>query len=248
MPWNRAAWPTVLCLGTTLPTLAQEPLPKPGSPPRASTHAQPVVRPPFRYRGISIDVSVLASDHALQPLLPSLRRQIDIAVDARVKPEIAEFFKTVPIALGLVPGGGPGYCDGKSIVMVAQPLAFDRVVLLHELIHAYHARRTTNEERQQIRKFFREASGPYHLSPTEYFLTNPQEFLAVTGSIYLHGSIPRAPSTREAIREAQPDYYRFLSRLFDPPTDPTPPESATNPGPISPPPSQSPDHQPASPP
>ena len=45
-------------------------------------------------------------------------------------------------------------------------------------------------------------------------MSNPAEFFAVTASCYLNGTVARDPYTREAIRERQPDYYAYLSRLF----------------------------------
>ena len=223
VPPTRLALLALLCFTLPVPAPAPADDPPAGSQTRARPGARAKARarpgqaeaiPKFRYRGMTIDVAALWGTDELESVLPSLRRQIDITVDARVKPEIAEFFRSIPVALGPVPGGGPGFCDGRSVVMTAAPLPADRVVLLHELMHAYHHKLTTAQHRSVVR-FHREAAQAYSLPTTEYFLTNVNEFFAVTASIHAHGSIPRAPGSREAIRAAQPEYARLLAEIFD---------------------------------
>ena len=232
MAWIRATLVALLCVGLAAsvpaddpPTRQQKASPKASdrakSKSRAGTNAHADAIPKFRYRGMAIDVSVLWGSEALEQVLPTLRRQIDITVDARVKPEIAEYFRSIPAKLGPVPIGGPGYCAGQSVTMIPQPIAFDRVVLLHELCHAFH-QKVTDAQRREILKYYKEALQAYRMSPNEYFLTNPQEFFAATASIYLHGQIPRAPYTRKAIHAAQPEYHKLLAEMFDPPTEADP--------------------------
>jgi hypothetical protein len=64
----------------------------------------------------------------------------------------------------------------------------------------------------------------YNLPRTEYAMSDESEFLAVTASIYLRGKSSRKPHDRPTIRSAQPDYYKFLSELFDP--EPAGPQAA----------------------
>ncbi len=49
-----------------------------------------------------------------------------------------------------------------------------------------------------------------------YVLKNQAEFFAMTASVYLHGRLAREPFTRDELRQKQPIYYRFLTRLFGP--------------------------------
>jgi hypothetical protein len=46
-------------------------------------------------------------------------------------------------------------------------------------------------------------------------LKNPQEYFAVTASLYLWGRVAKPPFTRENLRARQPIYYRWLAKLFD---------------------------------
>ena len=244
MKWSRLAALT-LCYAVIAPigAPADDP-PKPTPPVKAKK--RPRVAPQdwskFRYRGITIDVSALADYENPESNIASLRRQIDIVADVKTRPEIADFFLKVTTTLGPVPGGGPGFCSGRFVVMTPEVIPPDRVVLLHEFLHAWHGT-LKPEAQRELTKYHQQALHAYGLAPTEYFLTNVGEFFAVTASIYLHGQIPRPPATRQAIQRAQPEYYRFLASLFDPKSaaeqGPAPnalppsrspgPQSATNP-------------------
>ncbi len=193
---------------------------------------------------MTVDVTFLKNHANADPVLASIRRQIDIVVDARVKPEIAAFFRRIRAAVGTVPPqAGSGISYGESVLITAQPIAANRVVLLHELLHSYHHLALKGDPKRQLTRFFKEAAQAYRHAPNEYFLLNEYEFFAVTASIYLHGRIPRPPFSREAIRTAQPEYAQFLADLFDPPpTKPAKPTPAGEPSdkPGEPPPNSTP--------
>ena len=67
-----------------------------------------------------------------------------------------------------------------------------------------------------LRRFYDEALAGGLYPPDAFLMTNPIEFFGVTASCYLNGTIAREPFSRAAIRERQPGYYAFLSRLFGP--------------------------------
>src|SRR5262249_48562862 len=92
------------------------------------------------YRGLPADISALDNVKDAWHTLVSLKHQIDIVVDVRVKPKIAAFFSTVPIKFGQARDDGLGFYDGSAVVLTTDPIHPDRGVLIHELLHAYHDR------------------------------------------------------------------------------------------------------------
>jgi hypothetical protein len=168
------------------------------------------------YRGFTADISALDKAKDAGQTLVSLKHQIDIVVDARVKPEIAAFFSTVQIKLGEVKDDGLGFYDGSAVVLTNDPIHPDRGVLIHELLHAYHDRKMGKDEMRRVSAYYEAAPRAYDLPRTEYAMSNESEFFAVTASIYLRGKSSRKPHDRRTIRAAQPDYYKFLGELFDP--------------------------------
>jgi hypothetical protein len=99
-------------------------------------------------------------------------------------------------------------------------------VLLHEFLHAYHARLMPNGyENLGIKAAFVEAKSKDMLDKKSYTMFNYQEFFAVTASIFLTGKDSvHEPKTRDALREKMPDYYKYLVDLFgfDPAPSKTP--------------------------
>jgi hypothetical protein len=170
------------------------------------------------YRGFTVDISPLDHVKDAGQSLVSLKHQIDIVLDARVKPEIAAFFSTVPIKLGDVPDEGLGFYDGNAVVLTIGRIHPDRGVLIHELLHAYHDRKMGKVEMRRLKAYYEEAPQAYNLPRTEYAMSSESEYFAVTASIYLRGKSSRKPHDRPTIRDAQPDYYKFLGELFDPET------------------------------
>jgi len=176
----------------------------------------------FRYRGLTIDVGALADSPDRDSSIAALRNQIDMVVDAKVKPEVANFFLTVPVELGFVPDGQLGVCRDHSVFLTSEPIPVDRGVLIHELTHAYHQMKLTDDHKRQVTRFHKEATRSYGLSSNEYFLSNESEFFAVTASISLRGRSSRLPHTRQILKAVQPDYYKLLGAMFDPkPADPS---------------------------
>ena len=117
-----------------------------------------------------------------------------------------------------------------GIVMV-RPLRLDpkRPVVLHEYLHAFHAHMLPRGYNDQAIAHFYNAAKKKDLFPEgSYFLANEQEFFAVTASILLSGSETIEPFSRDKIKEKLPDYYRYLTWLFE-----LDPDQSTTPSPVA---------------
>jgi len=105
-------------------------------------------------------------------------------------------------------------------------------VILHELLHAYHAKLMPQGlDNLGIRAYHADAMSKQVFAKEEYALKNQAEFFAVTASIFLSGmeSI-QEPKTRARLKEKLPKYYKYLVDLFgfDPDAS-TPVASPANP-------------------
>jgi hypothetical protein len=89
-------------------------------------------------------------------------------------------------------------------------------VILHELLHAYHAKLMPQGfDNLGIRAFFADATSKNVFGKEEYALFNHKEFFAVTASIFLAGKESiHEPHTRAALKEKLPKYYKYLVELF----------------------------------
>ena len=169
------------------------------------------------HRGFTIDIKTLVDNKVpdQEEIKRLYRRQIDIVADLPLRPEVLEYFQKVPILTEAMNTANPGRCDGKRVFLEARMLAPDRVILLHELLHAYHHQVLAGGERNPtVIAAYQAALGIYPFNRNEDFLANEREFFAVTASIYLYGNILRPPYSRETIQEAQPAYFNYLASLF----------------------------------
>jgi hypothetical protein len=166
----------------------------------------------FPYRGFTVDIS---SAPNFTDILDSIKHQIDIVADCGVKPDILAFFQSQIIVLkssGDHGGEFDSNSEGVSAFASAQPP--DNPVILHELLHAYHFRMVPERfSNPVILRFYSEAKLAGYKEGA-YLLKNPQEFFAVTASLYLWGKVARPPFTRENLKVRQPDYYAWLGQLF----------------------------------
>ncbi|THD60931.1 MAG: hypothetical protein E7813_22300 [Bradyrhizobium sp.] len=89
-------------------------------------------------------------------------------------------------------------------------------VVLHELLHAYHAKLMPHGyENMGINNFYSEAQKKNLFGKDEYVLKNSREFFAVTASIFLAGKdSEHAPHNRAKLKELMPDYYKYLVGVF----------------------------------
>ena len=157
------------------------------------------------YRSVTVDTSAIAASPNREAIIDALRRQLDIADAAIVKPDQKTFFRSIPIAIKT---SGSGYSDStKSIALQSQVYERDKPILLQELLRAYHD--------QKLPEGFR---NPDILRLHQQFspaFPNVQEYFAAVASAYLHG-VARDGLTREALKAKQPDGYSWLEKEFGP--------------------------------
>lgn len=103
-------------------------------------------------------------------------------------------------------------------------------VLLHELLHAYHARLLPDGYANKgVIAYYALAKSKDMLPKESYAMKNPMEFFAVTASIFLAGKSEfHDPKSREALKEKMPDYYKYLVGVFG-----FDPEPAASNGPVA---------------
>ena len=106
-------------------------------------------------------------------------------------------------------------------------------VILHELLHAYHAKLLAGGlDNLGIKAMYAKAVSKNVFPREEYAMTNPQEFFAVTASVFLAGKGSlHEPHTRAQLKEKMPKYYKFLVELFgfDPEPSTTPVADSSKP-------------------
>ena len=93
----------------------------------------------------------------------------------------------------------------------------DDPILLHEFLHAYHNRMMSmGFDNLGVKAFYAEAKAKDVFGDKKaYTMFNPQEFFAVTASIFLAGKESlHEPKTREKLREKMPEYYKYLVGVF----------------------------------
>lgn len=122
--------------------------------------------------------------------------------------------------------------SGLGVIMVRPDLRYEKeAVLLHEMLHAYHARLLPDGYANKgVISYYAYAKSKDLLPKETYALKNHMEFFAVTASIFLAGKSEfQEPKTREALKEKMPDYYKYLVGVFG--FDPDP--AAASAGPVA---------------
>jgi len=123
--------------------------------------------------------------------------------------------------------------SGLGVIMVRPDMMrYEKeAVLLHEMMHAYHARLLPDGYANKGVIIYYALAKTKDLLPKEaYAMKNQMEFFAVTASIFLAGkSDIQDPKTREALKEKMPDYYKYLVGIFG--FDPDP--AANSSGPVA---------------
>jgi hypothetical protein len=109
--------------------------------------------------------------------------------------------------------------DARSGVLMVRPAMMSHAqdpVVLHEMLHAYHARLMPNGfENEGVLTHYNLAKTKQLYPAESYVLTNQKEFFAVTASVFLSGKdSAHEPFTRAALKEKQPDYYKYLVGVF----------------------------------
>ena len=175
----------------------------------------------FNFKGVGVDISAIQSLPDLETILASLRRQIDIVDAAVTDPAQKAFLMSVPLVMAASPGAAPDSAaySGATRGVVLQSLSYgtEKPVILHELMHAYHDQKVPDGFRNaEIQKLYDQARTGGQFPANSYMLSRVGEYFAMVASVYLHGSAARDPFTREALKEKQPDCYRWLAKEFGP--------------------------------
>jgi hypothetical protein len=167
------------------------------------------------YKGITVDVTPAENAPNRDAIEQSLKKQIDIVDGCGAKPEIMAFFRAQKLKLKFGHGDGGGGFSAAGIEIEAAPQPPEKPIVLHELMHALHARYLPNGVRNaDVLRFYNKAVRAHLYPAREYVLKNNKEFFAVTASLYLWGFVARAPNDRETLRSKQPVYYEWLAELF----------------------------------
>jgi hypothetical protein len=108
--------------------------------------------------------------------------------------------------------------SGLGVVMIRPAMMkyAQNPVMLHEFLHAYHARlMPQGYENKGIKDFYGAAKGKQLFDKDAYVMKNQKEFFAVTASIFLAGKdAVHEPYTRAQLKEKQPEYFKYLVGVF----------------------------------
>ncbi|MEA2689783.1 MAG: hypothetical protein QOD51_2390 [Candidatus Eremiobacteraeota bacterium] len=178
----------------------------------AQATTAPATEPPrgvLLYRGFTVDAAAIEGDAGARS---ALEHQLDVVADCGVSPDILAFFRAQHIVVR--PGARDRFSRNGGIEVDTR-LPQQQPIVLHELLHAYHAFMLPQGARNpDIIGFYDEARNGGLYPARSYVLVNPMEFFAVTGSLYLSGHVDRPPGDRETLRARQPRYYAWLGQLF----------------------------------
>jgi hypothetical protein len=171
------------------------------------------------YRGYHIDLSSMNGRENFAAMAEAMRQQIDIVESVGLNPRVLEFFRAVPItmeegACAQFPGTRACYTGG-GVMVPPSVLDAQKAVILHEMLHAFHAHLLPQGvQNADVLRFYDRAIDRGLYPAGEHLLRNQKEFFAMTASVFLYGKIAREPYTRANLKQKQPLYYEFLARLF----------------------------------
>lgn len=165
------------------------------------------------YGGFALDLSRVPTSPS-DALLESLHAQIDLVNSLKIKSEIADWFRSVPLIIDEALRE-PGEFRNGRLALKDTISPASSPVLLHELLHGWHFQRLPGRLRNpDVLSYFKEAKSSAAFPPRSYMLSNVAEFFAMTASVALWGQAARSPSTRSRLRAVMPDYYDWLVDLF----------------------------------
>jgi len=176
-----------------------------------------VVAGVLKYRGFTVDLSEAQSAPDLPAVEASVEHQIDIVADCGASPKVLAFFRSQEVFLkpSKTDGGGRFRADRPGVELDDVVMPFEKPILLHELLHAFHWRILPQGfQNPDILLYYGRATEAGYPYQNAYFLSNAREFFAVTGSLYLWGHVSRPPYDRPTLKSKQPFYYAWLGKLF----------------------------------
>lgn len=188
------------------------------------------------YRGYTVNIVELQGEPQKPAIMASIRQQIDIIESARIRQQELDFFRSLPILFKDSLRKSHARWNERLGRLELLPKPLERgPILLHEMLHAYHIRKLPQgHENPDVRGFYQAArkAAQQNGAPLadehdeHYYLKNEREYFAVTATVYLVGTIDKAPNTRQAIQQQYPEYYKFLATLFGPRDPVDPPRAA----------------------
>jgi hypothetical protein len=172
------------------------------------------------FHGFRIGVQQVA-EPLRTSILDTVFEQLKIVESVNLPDSVLDFLRKIPLVLDPNLGGGsPALYQeaGANGVVRIRPVALpkNKPIILHELLHGYHAKVLTREN-EEILRAYRKATQSHEYSAdfaSAHFLENPAEFFAVTASIFLFGTIQQPPFNCSVLAKSQPEYIAFLDRKF----------------------------------
>ncbi|MFG5121270.1 hypothetical protein [Methylorubrum sp. POS3] len=170
-----------------------------------------------RYRGYRIEMARDVPNAEIAQLRQAAEHQVDIVEATSLDEGTKAFLRRFPVVVHSGAGERSHYSGGDHVDIAVEDPKDDRPILLHEYMHVYHFRKLPGgRNNPDILTFYGRAKDGGFYPAGAYLLKNQGEFFAMTASVYLHGRLAREPFTRDELRQKQPVYYRFLSRLLGP--------------------------------
>jgi hypothetical protein len=165
------------------------------------------------YRGWRMDDGKLKNGIE-EATLTSLKAQIDLVESLKIRPEIKAYFRDQVLTLDPALEQ-PGRAGPRGLFLSPKPQSPENPVLLHELLHVYHASQLPDGQRNTDLLGFYAAAKTGKLYPEgAYVLSNVGEFFAMNASVVLWGKAARPPYTRANVQARQPDLYDWIVREF----------------------------------
>jgi hypothetical protein len=171
----------------------------------------------FTYRGWTVRAAAAARIQRADKTIRAIKAQIDIVEQVGLKPEMLNTLRALPIEADASAGREVGrYSADRRVLLRVKRLDAKRPALLHALLLAYIDRRMPSGfANPEIGRFRQQIIARRVWPKTAIMLQNNGEFFAVTASAYLYGEITREPYTRADLKKTQPEYFRWLAKLFD---------------------------------
>jgi hypothetical protein len=178
-------------------------------------HPQPSLT--FDYRGWRVRADAAGRLQPPDKTVRAIKAQIDIVEQLNLPAPVIGSMRAQPIYADPSIGREVGrYTGDHRILLRIKRLDPKRPSLLHALLLAYQDQKLPGGFANPDIARFRGQIIAMHVWPkTAIMLENNGEFFAETASAYLCGEITREPYTRADLKKTQPDYYRWLARLFD---------------------------------
>ena len=146
------------------------------------------------YGGFAIDLS-LAPEATRAATLASLRAQIDLVNSLKIRADILDWFRSVPLVVDPSIRGPGEFRNGRLALKDVETPA-DNPLLLHELLHGWHFQKMPDRRRNpEILAFYDQAKASGAFPARSYMLSNVVEFFAMTASVALWGRAARPPRT-----------------------------------------------------